>query len=150
MTLVDVLFRYGLPPNERVMSAYGQLSDVYGIRRLQLNEADRTIRVEYDATRLTEAKVEGPTPRGGVRHYGEASAGLEHSTGSKKAERICASPFFAGRLGRALKLNICRRERIKKGHRSRGLWPKTSLPMTLCATSSALWNSIRRANSCVR
>ena len=59
MTLVDVLFRYGLPPNERVMSAYGQLSDVYGIRRLQLNEAERTIRVEYDATRLTEAKVEG-------------------------------------------------------------------------------------------
>jgi hypothetical protein len=59
MTLVDVLFRYGLPPHERVMSAYGQLSDVYGIRRLQLNEADRTIRVEYDATRLTEAKVEG-------------------------------------------------------------------------------------------
>ena len=59
MTLVDVLFRYGLPPNELVMSAYGQVSDVYGIRRLQLNEAGRTIRVEYDATRLTEAKVEG-------------------------------------------------------------------------------------------
>jgi len=59
MTTVDVLFRYGVPPNERVMSAYGQVSDVYGIRRLQLNEADRTIRVEYDATRLTEAKVEG-------------------------------------------------------------------------------------------
>ena len=59
MTLVDVLFRYGLPPNERVMSAYGQLSNVYGIRQLQLNEADRSIRVEYDATRLTEAKVEG-------------------------------------------------------------------------------------------
>ena len=59
MTTVDVLFRYGVAPNERVMSAYGQVSDVYGIRRLQLNEADRTIRVEYDATRLTEAKVEG-------------------------------------------------------------------------------------------
>ncbi len=59
MTTVDVLFRYGVPPNESVMSAYGQVSDVYGIRRLQLNEAGRTIRVEYDATRLTEAKVEG-------------------------------------------------------------------------------------------
>lgn len=59
MTTVDVLFRYGVPPNENVMSAYGQVSDVYGIRRLQLNEAERTIRVEYDATRLTEAKVEG-------------------------------------------------------------------------------------------
>jgi hypothetical protein len=59
MTNVDVLFRYGIPPTESVMSAYGQLSNVYGIRRLQLKEADKTIRVEYDATRLTEAKVEG-------------------------------------------------------------------------------------------
>ena len=59
MTLVDVVFRYGAQPSENAMSAYGQLSNVYGIRRLQLKEADRTIRVEYDATRLTEAKVEG-------------------------------------------------------------------------------------------
>ena len=66
MTLVDVLFRYGLPPNERVMSAYGQLSDVYGIRRLQLNEADRTIRVEYDATRSDRSEGRRPTPLGGV------------------------------------------------------------------------------------
>ena len=59
MTTVDVLFRYGAQPDENVMSAYGQLSDVYGIRKLRLEESDRTIRVEYDATRLTEAKVEG-------------------------------------------------------------------------------------------
>jgi hypothetical protein len=59
MTAVEVLFRYGAQPNESVMSAYGQLSDVYGIRRLQLQEPARTVRVEYDATRLTEAKVEG-------------------------------------------------------------------------------------------
>lgn len=58
MTAVEVLFRYGTPPSESAMSAYGQLSDVYGIRRMQLQESDRTIRVEYDATRLTEAKVE--------------------------------------------------------------------------------------------
>ena len=59
MTAVDVLFRYGASPTESTMSAFGQLSDVYGIRRLQLKESERTIRVEYDATRLTEAKVEG-------------------------------------------------------------------------------------------
>jgi len=59
MTTVDVLFRYGAQPDENVMSAYGQLSNVYGIRKLRLEESDRTIRVEYDATRLTEAKVEG-------------------------------------------------------------------------------------------
>jgi hypothetical protein len=58
MTTVDVLFRYSAQPDEKVMSAYGQLSDVYGIRKLRLQESERTIRVEYDATRLTEAKVE--------------------------------------------------------------------------------------------
>lgn len=59
MTPLDVVFRYGAAPTENTMVAYGQLSNVYGIRRLQLKEADRTLRVEYDATRLTEAKVEG-------------------------------------------------------------------------------------------
>jgi hypothetical protein len=58
MTAVEVLFRYGTPPCESVMSAYGQLSDVYGIRRMQLQGSENTIRVEYDATRLNEAHVE--------------------------------------------------------------------------------------------
>lgn len=58
MTAVEVLFRFGAPPNESVMGAFGQMSDVYGIRRLRLQESDRTIRVEYDATRLNAAKVE--------------------------------------------------------------------------------------------
>lgn len=58
MTAIEVLFRYGAQPSESVMSAYGQLSDVYGIRRLRSQESDHTIRVEYDATRLNEAKVE--------------------------------------------------------------------------------------------
>ncbi len=59
MTAVEVLFRYGVPPTENAMSAFGQLSDVYGIRKLRLQESERTIRVEYDATRLNEARVEG-------------------------------------------------------------------------------------------
>lgn len=58
MTAIEVLFRYGSSPSESVMGAFGQLSDVYGIRRLQMQESDRTIRIEYDATRLNEAKVE--------------------------------------------------------------------------------------------
>jgi len=58
MTAIEVLFRYGAQPSESVMSAYGQLNDVYGIRRLRLDESEHTIRVEYDATRLNEAKVE--------------------------------------------------------------------------------------------
>ncbi len=59
MTSVEVVFRYGMPPGEREMSALGQVSDVYGIRRVQCEEQGRTIRVEYDASRLNEATVEG-------------------------------------------------------------------------------------------
>lgn len=58
MTTVEVLFRYGMPPGERQMNALGQVSDVYGIRRVQFNEPERQIRVEFDATRLNEATVE--------------------------------------------------------------------------------------------
>jgi copper chaperone CopZ len=58
MTAVEVMFRYGMPPGENEMSALGQISDVYGIRRVRFNEPERTIRVEYDATRLNEAMVE--------------------------------------------------------------------------------------------
>ena len=58
MTTVEVLFRYGMTPGESEMGALGQLSDVYGIRRIQFQEGERTIRVEYDATRLNESSVE--------------------------------------------------------------------------------------------
>lgn len=58
MTAVEVLFRYGMPPGETEMSALGQMSDVYGIRNVRFNEGERTIRVEYDATRLNECTVE--------------------------------------------------------------------------------------------
>jgi hypothetical protein len=58
MTAVEVLFRYGMPPGENEMGALGQMNDVYGIRRLQFNEQERTVRVEYDATRLNESTVE--------------------------------------------------------------------------------------------
>jgi hypothetical protein len=46
MTAIEVLFRYGAQPSQSVMSAYGQLSDVYGIRRLRLDEPEHTIRIE--------------------------------------------------------------------------------------------------------
>jgi hypothetical protein len=58
MTTVEVLFRYEMPPGEKEMTALGLVSDVYGIRRVQFNEPERRIRVEYDATRLNEATVE--------------------------------------------------------------------------------------------
>lgn len=40
------------------MSALGNLREVYGIRRLSIRENEQTIRIEYDATRLSAAGVE--------------------------------------------------------------------------------------------
>lgn len=53
MTQLDVLYRYGAPPAEAVMAAIAKVREVYGVRRLEFNEAEKTVRVEYDATRLT-------------------------------------------------------------------------------------------------
>jgi hypothetical protein len=58
MTTVEVLFRYEQHPTEAAMFALGNMSEVYGIRRIQFKEEWQTIRVEYDATRLNKAIVE--------------------------------------------------------------------------------------------
>ena len=57
MTLLDVVFRYASPPGEAEMSAINRVREVYGIRRIAFDGKDRTVRVEYDASRLTEAAV---------------------------------------------------------------------------------------------
>ena len=57
MTQLDVVYRYGAPPAERTMLALAKVRDVYGVRRMEFNEAEKTVRVEYDATRLNTAAV---------------------------------------------------------------------------------------------
>lgn len=57
MTTVEILFRYATPPTEAATFALANTRDVYGIRRLSFDRAARTLRVEYDATRLNAAMV---------------------------------------------------------------------------------------------
>ena len=57
MTTVDILFSYTAPPTERTIVALAGAKDVYGIRSLVFNHSERTLRLEYDATRLTAAAV---------------------------------------------------------------------------------------------
>ncbi len=66
MTMMDIVFRYETPPSERSFSAIADLRDVYGIRRVQFNGSDRTVRIEYDASRLTEEVVAGLLRRAGI------------------------------------------------------------------------------------
>lgn len=53
MTQLDVLYRYGVAPTEQALLALSKVRDVYGVRRMQFDEAAKTVRVEYDASRLT-------------------------------------------------------------------------------------------------
>lgn len=57
MTAVDVAYRYGKIPGPMEMRAIDSLRDVYGIRRILFNEKEKTVRVEYDASRLQENVV---------------------------------------------------------------------------------------------
>ena len=57
MTNVEIMFRFAAPPTEQVALALGRARDVYGIRSLALDRSAHTVRVEFDATRLTPAAV---------------------------------------------------------------------------------------------
>jgi hypothetical protein len=57
MTTVEILYSYNTPPTELAVSALAGAKDVYGIRSLNFDRAARTLRIEYDATRLTAAAV---------------------------------------------------------------------------------------------
>jgi hypothetical protein len=66
MTQLDVMYQYGSAPSEAAMMALGQVRKVYGIRHVQINETHKTVRVEYDATRLTEPIVHQLLRRSGL------------------------------------------------------------------------------------
>jgi hypothetical protein len=57
MTYLDVVFRYGAAPGEKELRAIDGMREVYGVRRVDFNEAERTVRVEFDASRLKRDAV---------------------------------------------------------------------------------------------
>jgi len=52
MTYLEVVFRYGATPGETELRAIDGMREVYGIRRVHFNHNERTVRVEFDASRL--------------------------------------------------------------------------------------------------
>ena len=60
------MYRYGAPPAEAAMMALSRVREVYGIRSLAFNEAEKTVRLEYDATRLTEPIIHQLLRRSGL------------------------------------------------------------------------------------
>ena len=66
MTSVEILFRYERHPSETAMIALSNMGEIYGIRRITVNEDWQTIRIEYDATRLNAATVGQLLRRAGI------------------------------------------------------------------------------------
>lgn len=57
MTYLDVAFRYGSAPGENELRAIDGMREVYGVRRVLFNPKEQTVRVEFDASRLSQDAV---------------------------------------------------------------------------------------------
>ena len=66
MTQLEVAYRYVAPPTEAIMRAMDNMREVYGIRRIIFNEAERIIRIEFDASRFKEPVIAGLLRRTGL------------------------------------------------------------------------------------
>ena len=66
MTQLDVVYRYGAQPSEAATLAIARVREVYGVRKIAFDEAEKTIRVEYDSTRLTDANIHQLLRRAGL------------------------------------------------------------------------------------
>ena len=66
MTTVDVVYKYGAVPTEGAALAIARMREVYGVRAVTFAETEKTVRVEYDATRLTEATIHQLLRRAGL------------------------------------------------------------------------------------
>jgi hypothetical protein len=58
MTQLEVVYHYGVAPSQSALLALNKIRDVYGVRRMELRESDKIIRIEYDASRLTAAVIQ--------------------------------------------------------------------------------------------
>lgn len=66
MMPLDVVFKYGLAPTAQVLRGLDTARDVYGIRKISFDEKERTVRVEYDGTRLHPDTVAALLRRAGL------------------------------------------------------------------------------------
>ncbi len=75
-TNLDALYRYEMHPAEAAMIALDKVRGVYGIRKIAFDEKQKTVRVEFDFSRLNRATI----------------ADLLRSTGIDIAEEIALAP----------------------------------------------------------
>jgi hypothetical protein len=66
MTQLEVAYHYGATPGEAEMRAMENVREVYGIRKVTFAEKEKTVRIEFDASRLKEPVIAGLLRRAGI------------------------------------------------------------------------------------
>lgn len=66
MTALDVTFRYAGKLEAEQVRALNETFGIYGMRRMEVDEKQQAITVEYDATRLSNDIVAAILRRSGV------------------------------------------------------------------------------------
>ena len=66
MTQLEVVYQYGATPGESEMRAMENVREVYGIRKVTFAEKEKTVRIEFDASRLKEPVIAGLLRRAGI------------------------------------------------------------------------------------
>ena len=66
MTYLDAVFHYSSLPGENELRAIDSMREVYGIRSIRFNGKERTVRVEFDASRLKQDAVAKLLRQGGI------------------------------------------------------------------------------------
>jgi len=66
MTQMEVAYRYAGALGEPVMRALDDVREVYGVRRITLDEKQQIVRVEFDASRFKEPVIAGLLRRAGM------------------------------------------------------------------------------------
>jgi hypothetical protein len=63
---MEVAYRYGAAPGEAEMRALDNVREVYGVRGIRFNEKDRSVRVEFDASRFKEPVIAALLRQAGI------------------------------------------------------------------------------------
>jgi hypothetical protein len=66
MTQLEVAYRYASVPGENTLLALDAVREVYGVRRISMDEQARIVRVEFDASRMKEPTIAGLLRRAGL------------------------------------------------------------------------------------
>lgn len=66
MTQFEVAYSYSGRIGDEHMRALNNIREIYGVRRIAVNETERVVRVEFDASRFKEPVMAGLLRRAGV------------------------------------------------------------------------------------